>query len=233
MSSHPYPIGYLSIIEGFQGRGQRCLSPLSPRGKLTDVNRWIPLTIVLGLCLMVTATAQAAIYTWIGPHGVRHYSDVPHPGASRLRLGAGLSTYTVKTVVMPVSPAEPVRLGRPTHPYAQLSILSPTPNQSLFNIGGVLTASVQVFPPLAMGDRFLYLLDGRAEGGPTRLTAEVLHRVYRGTHRLTVEILSPTNKVLAHRSVTFFVHQHSILAGRPLLGPPLFKNTGPIKAIPH
>ncbi|MHB1543817.1 MAG: DUF4124 domain-containing protein [Gammaproteobacteria bacterium] len=194
------------------------------------MSRWISFAILLGLVL--TGPARATVYTWVGPHGVRHYSDVSHPGAVRLRLGAGLSTYTMKTVVMPASPPQPVRT-RPFGAATHFSILSPTPNQSLFNIGSVLTAAVQVSPPLEPGDRFLYLLDGKPEGGPTRLTAQVLHHVYRGTHQLTVEILSPTNKVLESRSVTFFVHQHSILARQPLLGPPQIKNTGPIKAIPH
>ncbi len=182
--------------------------------------------------LLFTGSARAAIYTWVGPHGVRHYSDVPHPGAIRLALGSGLSTYTLKTVAMPVSPSAGAVHARPES-LMHFVILSPTPNQSLFNIGGVMTASVEVSPPLAPGDRLLYLLDGQPEGGPTRLTEQVLHRVYRGTHRLTVEILSPRNKVLESRSVTFFVHQHSILAKPPLLGPPLIKPTGPIKAIPH
>ncbi|EQD55143.1 hypothetical protein B1B_09359 [mine drainage metagenome] len=194
------------------------------------MSRWISLAILLGLAL--TNPVRAAVYTWVGPHGVRHYSDVPHPGAVRLSLGAGLSTYTAKTVAMPALQPQAAR-ARPKAATPQFSILSPTPDQSLFNIGDVLTVSVEVAPPLGPGDRFLYLLDGSPSGGATRLTEHVLHHVYRGTHRLTVEILSPTNRVLESRSVTFFVHQHSILAKQPLLGPPQIKNTGPIKAIPH
>lgn len=184
------------------------------------------------LALALPGVANAAIYTWVGPHGVRHYSDVPHPGAVRLNLGAGLSTYSVKTAALPVGRGSPAHTPVPSFA-PHFSILSPTPGQSLFNIGGVMTVSVAVNPPLAPGEHLVYLLDGRPRGRPTRLTEHVLHHVYRGAHELTVELLSPANQVLASRSVRFFVHQHSILAKPPLLGPPLIKPQGPIKAIPH
>jgi hypothetical protein len=88
-------------------------------------------------------------------------------------------------------------------------------------------------PPLEGGDALLYLLDGKPQGSATQATSRILHHVWRGTHVLTVEIVSPQEAVLASRSVTFYVHQHSILAPPPLGAVQQIKPAGPIHAIPH
>lgn len=185
-----------------------------------------------GLGLVGLAFAQP-VYTWVGHNGVRHYSDVPHPGAKRVVLGGELSTFSVKPVRLGIMGRQGVVRPAAKRNVYRLAILSPTNRQSLFNIGGILTASVTLSPPLEGGDALRYLLDGKPQGGATQATSQVLHQVWRGTHVLTVEIVSAQGAVLETRSVTFYVHQHSILAPPPFGAAPSIRSAGPIKAIPH
>lgn len=188
----------------------------------------------LGLGAMAGASAQP-VYTWVGRNGVRHYSDVPRPGSKQVVLGGGLSIFSVQHAGLGATTGREggvVRRAAIRNQY-HLEILSPTNQQSLFNIGGVLTASVMLSPPLVGGDALRYLLDGKPEGRATQATSRILHQVWRGTHVLTVEIVSPQGTILSSRSVTFYVHQHSILAPRPLGAVQQVKPAGPIGAIPH
>ncbi len=187
----------------------------------------------VGLGTIAGAGAQP-VYTWVGRNGVRHYSDVPRPGAKQVVLGGGLSVFSVQPAGLGAAGGRGsvVRQAASRNHY-HLEILSPTSQQSLFNIGGVLTASVMLSPPLMGGDALRYLLDGKPKGRITQATSRTLHRVWRGSHVLTVEIVSPQGAILASQSVTFYVHQHSILAPRPLGAVQHVKPAGPIGAIPH
>jgi hypothetical protein len=165
----------------------------------------------LVLALIPVALYAQPIYTWIGPRGTVHYADHPHPGARRVELGAaqGFTLHAPPSTGTGSDSSAPPRAPAPLrHP--TLRILSPANGASLFNIGGRTQATVRA-QGLLPGEDFVYELDGKRVAGPTTSSRVLLEHVWRGTHRLTVLLLSPSGQVLARARSVFYVHQHSIL----------------------
>ncbi len=166
---------------------------------------------LLALALVPTVLCAQPIYTWTGPRGTVHYADHPRPGARRVDLGVGqgfvLHAPPAGATGAPAPSARrsPPRARRPT-----VRIQSPANGATLFNIGGVTTAAVRV-NGLLPGEELVYLLDGKRVAGPTTSSSVSLKHVWRGTHRLTVLLLSPSGQSLARAVSVFYVHQHSIL----------------------
>lgn len=170
--------------------------------------RWPALLAFLALLVPGVAGAQP-IYTWVGPRGTVHYADHPHPGARRVDLAAAQGFDLRAPPSSPLGAAAPAR-PRKNAVRPRLEILSPANGSSLFNIGGVTTATVRVEGALP-GEELVYRLDGKRVAGPTTSPSVPLSHVWRGTHRLEVLLLAPSGKTLASATSVFYVHQHSVL----------------------
>ena len=93
--------------------------------------------------------------------------------------------------------------------YDSITIASPGPDETLWNIEGVLNVSIAVLPELQQGHRIRAYFDGetRDVGG----TSFQLLNVYRGTHSLQAEIVDATGKVILRSPASrFYVQQNSI-----------------------
>jgi len=96
-----------------------------------------------------------------------------------------------------------------------MQILSPGAEETIWNTGYVMTASVSLDGRLPSGAELVYLLDGE-ERARTRAQTVELEEVYRGEHQLTVEMRNNQGDVLSQAGpVTFYMRQHSRLHPNP------------------
>ncbi len=167
--------------------------------------------IIVGLLAGGAAGAQA--YKWTDEDGVVHYSDRPRQGATEVDLGQYKSPSA--------APRRPVRRSTPAASrddepepevfrYESLVVTSPEPEQTLWNIGGVVTVSLALSPALRSGHQVRVYYDGNPQE-VTGLNFQ-LQEVYRGAHNLQAEVLDQNGNVMIRSQPSrFYVQQTSIL----------------------
>jgi len=170
-----------------------------------------PTLILLALFAANGALAQA--YTWVDEDGVVHYSDRPEPGSKQIDLGESRSPR--RTPATPESASGPAEdsddVAEPAQPfsYETLEVSTPSPEETLWNIEGVLNVSLALSPALQPGHQVRVYFDGAARtvGG----TSFQIEEVYRGVHNLQAEILDDTGKLMI-RSLPnrFYVQQNTV-----------------------
>ena len=171
-----------------------------------------PILLLVGLLASATVLAQA--YRWVDEDGVVHYSDVPTEGAEEIQLseysrntGARLYRERAPSTAAAEEPADdqPFR-------YASLSISSPGPEETLWNIDGVLNVSVVVSPGLQSGHQLRVYYNGQQ-----RLvtgTSFQIEEVYRGVHNLQAEVIDATGRLMIRSEANrFYVQQNSLILG--------------------
>ncbi|MEX0914541.1 MAG: DUF4124 domain-containing protein [Wenzhouxiangellaceae bacterium] len=90
-----------------------------------------------------------------------------------------------------------------------LQIVSPEPEETIWNTAYVLSVQVATDRDLPSGTRLAYMIDGEVYA-TSRSTSIELEEVYRGEHQLSVELQTPDGRVLGQAGpVTFYMHQHS------------------------
>lgn len=170
------------------------------------------------LCLIVLSIAAgsasaATVWRWVDESGVIHYSDRPVEGAERIEL-SGAQTFrgTPVDTSMASQPTTADAAQRPAVPYRRFEIVSPAQQETLWNIGGTLSVSVELDPPLQEGHRLDVYLDGERRNLGATTTQLTVPEVYRGVHTLQAVIVDERGgEVLRSLAVTFMVQQTSIL----------------------
>ncbi len=170
----------------------------------------------LSLALILACSVQADIYRSVDKQGNVTYSDVPDTQAEQIELEA-LPTY--EALPIPVVPADDAQsqvndndenLKKPKY---KISIVSPEQNQSIWEGGGIFTATATITPELNTDrvDQVQFKLDGKALGEPQTGLAYTLKNIERGSHILTVSVVDKQGKVLkTSKSVLFHMHRHSV-----------------------
>jgi hypothetical protein len=156
-----------------------------------------------------SAAVAAPAWTWVDANGTVHFSDRPVPGARQVEL-TGAQGFGPTTPV-PRASAD----GQPAAPAAQyqnIDIVSPSEQETLWNIGATLTVQVRFQPALQPGHRFDLLYDGQRRNLNAASPSVTLPDVFRGAHTLQVVVLDAAGaEVMRSPPRTFFVQQTSIL----------------------
>lgn len=106
-------------------------------------------------------------------------------------------------------PSSPPGSGTEAASVPGLRLLSPTNEQTFHNTGYVLPVQVAVDGELPPGSQLAYLVDGQVKQSGTALQV-MLNEVYRGEHRVQVQLRAANGRVLASTApVTIFMHQAS------------------------
>ena len=148
--------------------------------------------------LLVTSAVFAQAYRWVDEDGVIHYSDRPHPGAERIQLpSSGRASVTTRTPVPTTRRAAPKpesAAEQKAFSYELLEVSAPAPEETLWNIEGVLNVTINLQPALQPGHQVRVHFDGtpRMVSG----TSFQIEEVYRGVHNVQVEILDETGKLM-------------------------------------
>jgi len=175
--------------------------------------------IIIGSGILLCAGAVfAQAYKWIDEDGVVHYSDRPHPGAEIVELPhynapnrpASTPRPTVRRSTRSEQDAE--ETDDKPFSYKTLTIASPAPEETLWNIEGVLNVTLDLQPGLQQGHRVRVYFDGEAQ--MVNGTSFQLQEVYRGVHNVQAEVLDETGKLMI-RSLPnrFYVQQNTIARG--------------------
>jgi len=160
------------------------------------------------LVLLFAAGAFADAYTWTDEDGVVHYSDRPHPGAKLVELGEH-SAPRPEPTTRPSSARAAEKASAPRPDYTAIEILTPSAEETLWNIETVLQVNLELTPALRPGHQVRVYYDGM----PTIFssTSFQIEEVYRGVHNLQVEVIDQTGKLLIRsRPNRFYVQQNSV-----------------------
>ena len=177
------------------------------------------------LLLGLLVCGGADVYRWVDEQGQVVYSDMPAPGAEQLRIDVPAPA----AQPAPAAGGEEPAAGEPQPPaplfrYDTFEILSPAPEEVLWNIEGQLNVSLRIRPTLQRGhSATLYLDDQPAATISSGNTSATLSEVYRGTHSLRADIRDAAGNRLAQApTVSFAVRQTSIANPvNPVNPPPL------------
>src|SRR5688572_24922204 len=90
----------------------------------------------IAMLFMWGSALSTTVYKWVDENGVTHYSDQPHPGATKLEVGA-VQTYSAPAAPRP-APAASARPRAQDGPiYAACELSQPTNDQVYFNVSTV------------------------------------------------------------------------------------------------
>jgi hypothetical protein len=161
------------------------------------------------LSALCTTASGAPAWTWVDANGTVHYSDRPVPGARQVEL-SGAQGFGAPATARSASPASSG--DQTAAPYQNIDIVSPADQETLWNIGTMLTVQVRFTPALQPGHRYDLVFDGQRRNVNTTSTRVVLPDVFRGTHTLQAVAIDGAGVELMRSSPrTFFVQQTSVL----------------------
>ena len=174
-----------------------------------------PIWLLVGL--LVSAAAMAQAYRWVDADGIVHYSDRPEPGAERVELPEYRRPAAAPAARRPGAAAGENATSQPAPAafrYQNLSVASPAPEETLWNIGGVLNVSLALTPPLQDGHQVRVYFDGN----PILVDGQSfqIQEVYRGVHNIQAEILDAQGRLMIRSSPNrFYVQQNTIITRQP------------------
>ena len=172
-----------------------------------------PIFVLLGL--LATATAMAQAYRWVDDDGVVHYSDRPEEGAVRIDLSeysrnTGARLYIPRPATAS-SDDEQTAASTPFR-YESLSIATPGPEETLWNIEGTLNVSLALSPGLQSGHQVRVYFDGKPQ--MVSGSSFQIQQVYRGVHNVQAEVLDATGKLMIRSQPNrFYVQQSTVKTG--------------------
>jgi hypothetical protein len=178
-------------------------------------------TFIAFIAVFAAGAVMAQAYKWVDEDGVVHFSDTPVEGAERIDLPTDgrprrqvtptvTSSAAAATATSAATAEEPPTVFK----YDSIEIVAPAPEETLWNIEGVLNVALRVSPALRSGDRVRVFFDGE-ERLVTSSSSFQIQEVWRGVHNIQAEIIDSTGKLMA-RSLPnrFYVQQNSIAGPR-------------------
>lgn len=170
-------------------------------------------TFIALVAALAAGTVLAQAYKWVDENGVVHYSDVPTEGAEQIQLPTDgrrpqRTAYSPPVQSQPATPDD--EPAAPTvFSYDSIEIVAPAPEETLWNIEGVLNVALRVTPALRPQDKVRVYFDGQEQ--MVSGSSFQIREVYRGVHNIQAEIIDSTGRLMA-RSLPnrFYVQQNSI-----------------------
>jgi hypothetical protein len=170
------------------------------------------------LCCALLLVAHAApaeeAYRWVDADGVVHYSDRPQPGAQQVQLESAPAPGTRVRSVAP-SPRQDSGDDDRTDAfgYESLTVSSPAPEETLWNIGGTLNVTLDLQPSLQPGHQVRIYFDGELQdvGG----LQFQLDEVYRGVHNIQAEVVDANGELRIRSQPNRFYVQQTTVINRP------------------
>ena len=165
--------------------------------------------------LLASTAVVAEAYRWVDENGVVHYSDRPHPGAEEMELPDANVATTRRAYQLPATDASAEDAGTDEpFEYESIDVTAPGPEETLWNIEGVLNVTVSLTPGLQPGHQVRAYFDG-GQGQVVQGTNFQLQQVWRGVHNIQVEVVDETGKLMIRsRPNRFYVQQNTVTRGR-------------------
>lgn len=155
-----------------------------------------------GLIIMLTCSisAHAELYKWVDDEGNINYSDQPPFKNAQQHTPSEITE--IPAVAVPAKPEPGTRNSTESKPavtvYNQLSITSPTQNQTIRDNSGNITISLSVQPALNLkqGHSLTLLLDNQPAQENLTGNTVTLNNIDRGTHQISAVIKNKQGKTL-------------------------------------
>src|SRR3954469_5955368 len=119
------------------------------------------------LFALTTSWVHAApAWRWVDANGQVHYSDTPVPGATQIEL-SGAQAFGSSARQPPPAANKAAGQAAPQRPtgtaqrYRTFNIVSPTPQETLWNVGTVVSVQVELDPLLQPGHMIDLIVDGQ------------------------------------------------------------------------
>ncbi len=169
-------------------------------------------TFIALIAALAAGTALAQAYKWVDENGVVHYSDTPREGAERIQLPSDGRRPQRPAYAPPPEPAQAAdeQAAAPeAFKYESIEVVAPAPEETLWNIEGILNVALRVSPALRPEDQVRVYFDGEQQ--LVSGTNFQIQEVWRGVHNIQAEIVDSTGRLMA-RSLPnrFYVQQNSI-----------------------
>ena len=169
--------------------------------------------IILGLFLL-PCLCFSQVYRWIDDDGVVHFSDKPNDNAELIYLLETPKNQSSK--VLPKNQIKPSDSNQNDHnkiqAYDSIRIINPSPEETLWNIEGVLSVELSVVPELFENDMISVFLDGKNVLKTNNLRFS-LKNVWRGLHNIQIEIINKSGGVVMRTAPNrFYVQQNRIIS---------------------
>jgi hypothetical protein len=169
--------------------------------------------VVLAVVLASSSSFAATVWKWVDQKGVTHYSDQPVSGAIQVDLS--VQTYDSTEATIPATARRPRQTSTQSSAadYQEVTITSPTHEQTFTGTGGDVSVAVNVEPRVQSSDSVRLELDGLTVSEPnSKTTSFALKDVARGAHSLTASVVGRNGQVLMQSTpVTFFMQQTSTI----------------------
>ena len=170
-------------------------------------------TFIAIFAVLAASAVMAQAYRWVDENGVVHFSDRPVEGAERIVLPTDGARRRPSFAAQPAPQpqADQAAAAPPAvFKYESIEVVAPAPEETLWNIEGVLNVALRVSPSLRPEDQVRVYFDG-TEKMVTSNTNFQIDEVYRGVHNIQAEIVDSTGTLMA-RSLPnrFYVQQNSI-----------------------
>ena len=174
-------------------------------------------TIISLIAVLTAGAVMAQAYTWVDDDGIVHYSDRPQEGAESIQLPqdrAPARRFAPAPSAAPTAAAPDAAEPAAAFAYDSVEISAPAPEETLWNIAGVLNVTLNVQPALQPGHRVRVYFDGNEQ--MVTGSSFQIQEVYRGVHNLQAEVLDETGKLMARSQPNrFYVQQNTIVRANP------------------
>lgn len=167
-------------------------------------------TFVVSVAVLTASVVMAQAYRWTDAEGTVHYSDRPTEGAEQIYLPESTrgSRPYARSANVAATAAAPAEQAAPFS-YDSIEVSAPGPEETLWNIAGVLNVSLNVQPSLQAGHRVRVYFDGEAIMASG--SSFQIQEVYRGVHNIQAEVLDANGQLMGRSQPNrFYVQQNSI-----------------------
>jgi hypothetical protein len=172
--------------------------------------------LILLFALTTSSVHAAPAWRWVDANGQVHYSDTPVPGATQIEL-SGAQTFGGSARQPPpgannaTGQAAPQRSTGAAQRYRTFNIVSPTQQETLWNVGTVVNVQIELDPLLQPGHMIDLIVDGQRRNLNSTGTDFGLEDMYRGVHTVQAVIVDQGGaEVLRSQPTTFMIQQSSI-----------------------
>ncbi len=173
-------------------------------------------TITALIFTLAAGVVLAQAYKWTDEDGIVHYSDRPQEGAEWVQLvsdGRRPRPAPPPTARADTGAADEAAEETPAFRYESLTIGEPLAEETLWNIEGVLSVTLNVQPALQSDHRIRVYFDGTPRM-VTRTSFEI-EEVWRGVHNIQAEIIDASGTMMIRSMPNRFYVQQNTITRRP------------------
>jgi hypothetical protein len=168
---------------------------------------------VWAACLAPMSGSAMTVYKWTDAQGVVHFSDQPVEGAEKIVTSSGPGHNGIMAESTPTTPAKPETQKKKTLADAQISISSPSQEQT-FTGGESVPVRLSMTPELRQGQQITWSLNGAQIQGQAPDAVEfTLTDLARGVYTIEATVTdTATGEAKSTDPVTFNVMRPSVLS---------------------